>query len=139
MVDIVKVHPEDWKSLSRNAHLASFAESYDGEDFERISFAVLMMRKGTQEIVGWATCREHDRDTLYLKTGGALRGAKTTSLSYSGYKQFIDWTSAKYKRVVTLIENKNSDMLRMALKAGFLVIGVRVFQNRIYLECLIEK
>ena len=51
---------------------------------------------------------------------------------------FVEWCKPRYKRITTLIENKNTVMLKMAMKVGFRVIGVRNFQGSILLEHLLE-
>lgn len=137
MVEVAWIHPEDWKGLSRVAHLAVFGSALE-EDQERLSFVMLGKKKGTQELLGWITCLEHDRDTLYWKFGGTLRGARETSVSWLLYQAAVESCKGKYKRITTRIENDNLVMLKMAMKVGFRVIGVTVYKGQIYLEHVLE-
>lgn len=43
-----------------------------------------------------------------------------------------------YKRITTYIENKNTPMLKFAMKIGFRITGIRNYKNEILLEHLLE-
>jgi hypothetical protein len=127
--------PKEWKNLSEKAHLIAFSETKPSE-WDRIDFA-LLVRRGEQAM-GYVTCREHDHETLYWQYGGAFPGTKESSLTFAGYKAFVSWSQKKYKRITTLIENNNVVMLKMAMKVGFRIVGVRLFRGHVLLEHLLE-
>lgn len=130
-VDIELLTREQWRPLSENAHLICFSESKPVE-MDRIDFA-LLVKRGSQ-LLGYCTCRETDSKTLYWQYGGAFPGAKGTSLSLPGYIGLVWWTKQRYDRVSTFIENNNLVMLKMAMKVGFRIIGIKTFDGRILVE-----
>lgn len=136
-MDIVveKIEKEDWKEISRDAHLIVF-EKIMPPDLERIDFALLAKRG--DELLGYLTCREFDAETLYCAHGGTFPGTRATSLSVSVYLTFIKWAEKNYKRVATLIENNNRPMLKLALHAGYKIVGLRSFKGSVLLEHLLE-
>lgn len=135
-VRVVKIPKEEWALFSEKSHLIVFKENKP-VDFERIDFA-LVAEVRASEILGYVTCRETDSHTLYWQFGGAYPRAKNSSLSFLGYTAFVNWTKQHYARVHTLIENNNIVMLKMAMKAGFRIIGIRNFNNHILLEHAME-
>lgn len=136
MIPIVeKISVQDWEPMSENAHLIAFGKKKPAS-FDRIDFTLLVRTE--KELMGYVTCREFDHETIYWQFGGAFPGTQSTSLSWIGYQAFVEWCKPRYKRITTLIENKNTVMLKMAMKVGFRVIGVRNFQGSILLEHLLE-
>jgi RimJ/RimL family protein N-acetyltransferase len=126
---------EDWKAVSEAAHLVCFGERKE-VSMDRIDFALVVGENDAPS--GYVTCREHDAETLYWQFGGAFPGTRSTSLSWKGYQALVDWCKTRYKRITTLIENTNIVMLKMAMKVGFRIQGVRVFKGQILVEHLLE-
>lgn len=135
-ITIVKLNRDEWTQFSENAHLIVFNERKPPE-MERVDFA-LLAEIGVHQLLGYVTCRELDKDTLYWQYGGAFPRAAKTSMSFSFYMRFIWWTKQHYKRVSFLVENTNTVMLKMALKAGFKIVGIRNYKNHILLEHHLE-
>lgn len=133
--EVDRLTKEQWAPLSQKAHLICFGENKPAE-MDRIDFA-LLVKKGPQ-LIGYCTCRETDSDTLYWQFGGAFPGTKDSSMSLPAYLRLVWWTKQHYKRVHTLIENNNIVMLKMAMKAGFRIIGIRNFNKHILLEHAME-
>lgn len=129
----VRIDKSDWLRLAESAHAIAFND-FRPADFDRIDFALIVEHEETFEPLGYMVCREHDAKTLYLQFGGAFRGARSTSLSYKGYVCALDWCKARYERIITKIDNKNSVMLKFAAKAGFLIVGVNNYNGTILLE-----
>lgn len=127
--------PREWEILSENAHAAAF-NKHKPASWDRIDFALLFL--GNDVPLGYVTCREHDAETLYFQFGGSFPAARSTSLSFKGYKMAIEWTSTRYKRITTVIENGNVVMLKMAMKVGFRIVGTRTFSGQVLLELLLE-
>ena len=124
-----------WAPLSENAHKVAFAE-IKPLALERIDFALVI--RNEEGLMGYATCREHDAETLYWAYGGAFPGTKSSSLTFSGYQAVVEFSKKKYKRVATLIENTNTVMLKFAMKVGFRIVGIRCVFGHIYLEHILE-
>lgn len=135
MVTIRQVHKEDWAAFSERAHLACF-ETHKPAEWDRIDYALLIENGDT--LMGYATCREWDAQTLYWQFGGAFRGTRSSSMTFKGYQAVAAWSKERYKRVTTLIENDNTVMLKMALKIGFKIIGTRTFKGSVLVELLLE-
>lgn len=130
-----QLDPKRWEQLSEKAHVICF-NTHKPKDWDRIDFA-LIVRRG-EDLMGYLTCREVDAHSLYWQFGGAFPGTRESSLTFSGYKAFVAHCQSRYKRVTTLIENGNFVMLKMAMKVGFKIIGMRNFNGHVLLEHLLE-
>lgn len=124
MIRIVQVSKHDWKQWSEQAHLVVFKE-HKPVSLDRIDFT-LVAEGEHSKLLGYITCREFDAKSIYWQYGGAFPGTRATSVSYEMYQKALKWCEQKYDRVMTLVENKNYPMLKMHLKAGFLIVGFRV-------------
>lgn len=138
IIGVKQIPASDWE-----VHCASYAhESVFGETmppgYDRIDYALVAVDQGSDKPVGYVTVREFDADTAYMKHGGAFEPIKSTVYSFRTYSVFILWLRTKYKKITTLVENSNVVYLKMALSAGFRVIGVRVFEKRVLLELFLE-
>lgn len=136
MIQIDVIKPEHWQRMSEKAHLVCF-DKHKPKEMDRIDFALLAVKDG-EDLLGYLTCREMDSETLYWQFGGAFPGTKSTSVSFSVYKLFVVYSKQNYKRVTTLIENDNTVMLKMAMKVGFKIVGLRNYKGLILLEHLLE-
>lgn len=136
-MQVCRLDKKQWESFSENAHRIAF-DRYKDPSLERIDFALLMVDEVSDRPVGYMTCREHDAETVYWQFGGAMPETKGTIHSFRAYEGFVKYASSHYKRVTTLIENTNTPMLKMAMKVGFRIIGVRTYQGSVLLEHLLE-
>lgn len=134
---VQKIDKEDWKELSKRAHLIVFNEDKDPLK-DRIDFALTVEEAESSLLLAYVTCRETDSDTLYWQYGGSFPGTKGTILSYRAVQALLRYCQERYKRVFFYVENKNSAMLKMALKCGFLITGIRNYKNTILVEHLLE-
>lgn len=134
-MDVIKFSAQDWQQYSENAHKIAFNE-HKPRDWDRIDFALLVV--DADKPAGYVTCREHDSHSVYWQFGGAFPGTKESIHAYRGYQAFVEWCRPRYQRVGTLIENTNTAMLKMAMKVGFRIVGVRNFKGSILLEHLLE-
>jgi len=133
---VEKINKGEWISMSRDAHLICFNEIRDPM-MDRIDFALLSVR---DEPLSYCTVRELDAESVYWQHGGSFPNTKGTGTAYYDYKRYAEWCfENSYKRVTTYIENNNLNMLKIALKVGFLIIGTRTFNGHIMLELLLEK
>lgn len=132
---VEKFSPREWEQFSETAHRICFKEHKPSE-WDRIDFALMV--KNNSRLLGYLTCREIDAETLYWQFGGAFPQTKDTATSFKGYEAFVAYCKPLYKRVTTLIENTNTVMLKMAMKVGFRIVGIRFFKGTILLEHLLE-
>lgn len=135
MIEIEMIYPDEWKVMAKNAHLAVFDEIRNA-DVDRISFALL--GKKNDQLLGYVTARETDAETVYWQFGGAFQGCKGSILVIRTYQAFIDWMKNKYKRITTFVENTNLSYLRLAMSCGFLITGIKNFNNTILIELTLE-
>lgn len=134
-MEIKKLSPSEWALYSKDAHAVCFSEHMP-TGLERITFALLAVENG--EPCAYMTCRENDAETIYWQYGGSFPGTKDTTKSFRAYQAFTRWHKERYKRAVTYIENDNFVMLKMAMKIGFKIQGLRYFKNSVLLEHLLE-
>lgn len=134
-IHVDRIEKEAWSVLSEHAHIISFEEKKPRE-WDRIDYALIVNKDNVP--MGFVTCREHDAHTLYWQFGGAFPGTKETSLSFLGYQALVQYVKPQYKRLTTLIENENTAMLKMAMKVGFRIVGIRFYNGSVLLEHVLE-
>lgn len=130
---ILAIPAEEFKEVGETAHLACFGE-FRPRAMERFQFALLSTSDDGREHLGYVTCKEADAETLYWQYGGAFPGTAGTTKAFRLFKEFLRWGKGRYNYISFLVENKNTPMLKMAMKMGFLITGVRVFKEWILLE-----
>lgn len=118
------------------AHVVTFGEDRP-KDLNTFHF-ILGSIDTNNQIAGYSTCIEMDKETLYLQHGGILPNYAKSIHVINAYGKCILWCREHYKRVTTKIENKNIRMLKLAMHMGFLVVGTSTFKNKIYLDLLLE-
>jgi RimJ/RimL family protein N-acetyltransferase len=133
---VEQLSAEEWSSLSEDAHRVVFG-SVKPASLDRIDFALLVVDE-EHTPMGYVTCREWDRDTLYWQFGGMFPGTKETIHSFAVFQALIAWCRPRYQRLTALVENSNTPMLKMAMKVGYRITGVRTFQGSVLLEHLLE-
>ncbi len=136
MIEVKAIAPEHFHSMSEFAYEMIFGQKRPKE-LERYNFAILTSLG--EDPVSYVTCIEMDANTLYWQYGGTLPKFKNTIYSYKAYAAGLDWSLKHYARVSTKIENTNTAMLKMALKYGFLIVGVTQFKNQTLLDLLKEN
>jgi len=136
---VLKLSESDWKKyeLGDYGHQIAFNSSLPPE-CQRIDYGLLLIDRNTDLPVAYMTCREFDKDTVYWQFGGALPPLEKKIWAFSAYLKFVEWHKERYKRITTLIENDNVAYLKFAMKAGFRIIGLRVFKGKILLEHVLE-
>lgn len=135
LIEVKKFSPKEWELFSEDAHRICFAE-IKPKSFDRIDFALLCVMDGRP--AQYVTCREYDHETVYWQFGGSFPGTRDSVRSWACYQRLTDFCQARYKRITTLIENKNIVMLKFAMKMGYRIIGIRNFANSVLLEHVLE-
>ena len=134
---IAKISPSEWRVLSENAHKIAFDERKPAE-WDRIAFALMAIDEKTDTPMQYVTCQELDIGTVYLQYGGSFPGTKDTIHSLTAFQGFLTYLKGHYDRVFLKVKNSNFPMLKLAMKTGFLIVGVRMFDHSIFLEHLLE-
>ncbi len=130
---VIQVSKDKWTELSEKAHLIVFNEVKKPE-LERIDYA-LMVESNSGIPLQYATCRELDAESLYLQYGGSFPGTKGSVSSLRCFEKLLEWAEfAGFRRVSFLVENTNEAMLKLAMRCGFLIVGIRNFKGLILLE-----
>jgi hypothetical protein len=135
---IHKLSPEDWAKVSETTYLVVFGGQRPS-GMDRIDYALVIQDVEQNTPCGYLTARELDSDSVYWQFGGAFPGTHSSSKAVECYKMFVDWTLARYKRITTLVENTNVRYLKLAMHAGFRIIGVRMFDGSVLVELLNKR
>ncbi len=131
------IGPDDWASLSENAHLVVFGE-HKPASFDRIDYA-LICADAENIPQCYLTARELDHETVYWQFGGAFPPATKSILAWTIYNAFIEFErSAGRKRIQTYVENTNTAYLKFAMKAGFRIIGTRTVKGTVLLDHVLD-
>lgn len=131
-----KILAPHWEAYcAQYAHRAVFNEHLP-PGLERIDYA-LVAAEGDKP-VAYMTVRELDAETVYLKRGGAFDPLEKL-YRLPVYRMFLCWLDERYERMTTLVQNENVPYLKLAMAAGFRVIGIRTFDGEIFLELLRKK
>ncbi len=122
--------------MSENAHRAVFGKLKPA-GFDRIDYALLAVSDGVPR--AYATAKETDFETVHWEFGGAFAGTIGTTASYRAFKGFIAAEQeAKRKRIRFYVENTNEPMLKLAMKTGFRIQGLRNYGGTVLLEHVLE-
>lgn len=134
---ILKVAPDAWaRDFSEAAHRACFNERSDPED-EHISFALIAIKDGAAS--AYLTAREVGGRALYLAYGGAFPPIAGTSAALPIYLEMIKACLELSDILMTYVVNTNISYLRMAMKAGFLITGIRHFRGTTLVELTLDR
>lgn len=136
-VEIKRLSPEEWKKLAFDAHKTVFGEIREAEK-DKIDFVLFATDKSNTP-VGYITVKHMDDESVYWQFGGSFPTYRGTSTTYRSYEMSVNWVQQRgYKRILTYIENTNIPMLKMAMKVGFKIIGIKVFKEHVLLEHILE-
>lgn len=133
---VEKLNPDQWHMFSEHAHKAVF-QKIKPAGTDRIDYALLCIDDNAT-VLAYVTVREHDHETVYWQFGGSLDSARGTLKSFRAYQAFVNFQKKATKRITTLVENTNTVMLKFAMKVGFKISGVRMFQGSVLVEHVLE-
>ena len=136
MSRIVCLTEKEWEPMATDAHLSVFYEEIHPLQ-QRVDYALLYVDKDNVPMA-YMTCREMDTSSVYWQYGGSFSGTQGTIKSFKAYNAFAEWHKERYKYISTLIQNENTVMLKMAMKIGFKIVGVRMFEGLVFLEHTIK-
>lgn len=127
------ISKEQWKNISPYFHGMIFSNK-EFSEIENIDFACSLV--DGESTLGYCTFRILDKTHVYMQYGGAID--KGLFINLKAYTTLIEALKKEYLYITTLIKNDNFTMLKMAMKAGFKIVGIRIIKNEIYLEHSIE-
>lgn len=134
MISIRRIEPSEWLKVSEITHKVVFEEVRPPE-LERIDYALLCEDENQKPLM-YLTAKEFDSETVYWQYGGSFPETYGTSKAVDAYSSLLNWTEGKYKRVSQLVHNENVRYLKLSMHFGFRIIGMRVFNQEIFLEMI---
>lgn len=123
--------------MSSDAFRLVFKGSHDPE-LDRISFALLAVDEDTKQTVGYLTAREMNAEDLCWEYGGAFPDKANTPAVYHAYMFFARYCQTRFKRIFQVVENTNHRYLKLSMKLGFNIVGVRHVKGDTLVEMLLE-
>lgn len=120
-----------WEPIAESAHKALFGVVREGA-LNRHHFVVAIYGDGV--LGGYFTCLEMDSETVYIQYGGVFPNFEKTVHVVPGYLKMLSFLRANYKRASTKIDSKNIPMLKMALQAGFEIVGTSLHDNKLFID-----
>lgn len=134
-LDVKKVSATDWAEISEVAHQIVFARVKPASH-DRISYALLVTRADAPVL--YVTVREETHERVYWQFGGAFPTGRHSLVAWRAFQAIIRWQQARSSYITMLVENRNAAMLKGAIKAGFLVTGVKSYKRTILVELSLE-
>lgn len=137
-IELQIIENKEWgEKYSEQAHLIAFGKEKP-KDWDRIDYAILLVEKAIEKPAGYVTCRETDHETVYWQFGGAMPETAGGPGAVRAFECALEWSKHMYKRVTFVVQNDNVGMLKLALKYGFKIMGVRAFKGTVLLEHMKE-
>lgn len=136
-IELMQLDPEQWSVFSEDAHRASFSE-FRPAGMDRIDYALLAHDPRGRGVLGYVTIRELDADSIYWQYGAAFDNIAKGIIVTRVYQRIINFARERYKRITTLVENTNVSYLKLAMKMGFRIVGVRMFKGQVLVELLLD-
>jgi len=134
-LEVRRFDGKEWANYAADAHVICFNKTRPSS-LNRTDFALMFVKDGEPQ--GYMSCHEMDAETVYMQFGGAFPSSSGTAIVFTGYTAMVRELGKTYKRATTAIENTNQAMLRLAMKAGLLIVGTRNFKGKILVEHAIE-
>lgn len=135
MIEVRKITSEQWDKLKHDAHVAVFAEL---PGTERVDFALITVKKDTDEIVQYVTIREYDSESIHWFYGGSFDKFKGTITAYRSMDALLSWARQNYKKLSFFTANTNFAMIKFGVKHNFQITGMRLVSNGLLLEHVIN-
>lgn len=106
----------------------------EADVFQSPAFAYIAFEK--DKYVGFLSGYNHNLSTVYLQYAGFakhFRGYRAAKL----FKEVVDFIHEEYQFIMIWIRNDNIPALKVALSAGFEIIGIRMATDKsLYVELL---
>lgn len=112
--------------------MACFLEERPKE-YNTFDFA-LFVEDGEGLPLGYMTCIEYNKETVYMQHGGGFPSIAQTTRVYAVYHLMMNYLKEHYKKLTTLIWNENLKMLKLAYTAGLRPTGIEFINGQVYLQ-----
>lgn len=132
---IHKLSSEQWKGLSKSAHMAVFNKVRPPE-VDRSDFVYFVTED--DKPFGYISVKEMDSSTAYLQFGGVVPDKRGSVKTYKGFVSVLE-ELAEYKNLTCFVENTNRVFIKMLLQLGFLVVGTRTLNKKIFVDFIKEE
>jgi hypothetical protein len=126
-----KVSLNEFNKIAEEIHLACFGE-HRPKEMNTFDFALIVLNE--KEPIAYSTIIEHDRETVYMQHGGAFPNVEKTPSVAKAYHLMIAWVRENYKFALTQVLNLNVPMLKLAMSTGFIITGVNLWEDGIWLQ-----
>lgn len=135
-MQISLISKEEWKVVSQNVHSAVHG-TIRSPEVDRVSYVIVAY--DGDEPFGYIAVQERSSKVAYFQWGGVFPCDRGTVKTYNAYKLATDFAKKMYECIETKVENSNISMLRLAMKAGFLVTGITTDKaGKVFLELTME-
>lgn len=134
---IMALNPDEWRGMSADAFRLVFKGACDPQ-IDRINFALLAVDEDAKQTIGYLTAREMNAEDLCWEYGGCFPEYANTPAVYHAYMFFARYCQTRYKRLFQVVENTNHRYLKLSLKLGFNIVGVRHVKGVTLVEMLLE-
>lgn len=129
---VERIDREKWDIIAEDAHLSCFSE-FRPKGFNRFNYAIMAIDKDERPCA-YATILELDQETAHMQHGGAFPNVRGTIISTKAYHHLIQYLRQNYKVATTYIKNTNISMLKLAMSAGFIAVGLDCHGEDMYLH-----
>lgn len=131
MISARAITKKEWDVFGETLHQSVF-NWFRSRDDDKCDYAIIIEKDS--HVAGFITVRELGVKRAHLLFGGVIpsfRGTLNTVLTYS---TILDNLAKCYDTCTTCIENTNNDMLRISLKLGYKIIGIKTIDGCSFVE-----
>lgn len=132
---VKQLSPTEWMDFSEAANQICF-DHFRSRELNRVDYALLLIDNNKPQ--GFTTVKEMDAESAYLQYGGAFPGHIGTPRPIQAFGLMLNFLREKYKRVTCYVENDNQTMLKICMKFGFRIVGVKMFKQQVLVENTLE-
>lgn len=126
-----------WEPLRDKVHQDCFGKDFL-DDYKAYHF-VVAVKDEAGEIVSYTQVKELDGESAYMTFGGTVAKHRNQGSGYKNFGAMVNVLKQKYKFVGVTTKTTNVGMIKLALNAGFLIIGMRLINGIPNLEFLLER
>lgn len=130
---IERISLEEFNLIGEDIHMGTFGVE---RPKEMNTFDYALIVRNETSLLAYATIIEHDKESVYMQHGGAFTEAKGTAAVARAYYMMINWLKERYRNAFTQVLNLNVPMLKLAMSAGFIITGVNVYADGMWLQLL---
>lgn len=134
-MDIVRYDKTQWDLVSEGIHAVIFGEIRPAS-LNRYDFTLSVWDESTP--VGYISFRETDSESVYISYGGIMPESRNSEKSKKAFLLILEQIRETYKRANMLVENTNIFMLKKALNAGFIPVGITNYCGQTYVDLRME-